>query len=85
MQQNSNFFLKNENAQQKIIRAIFFKKRFKSIANFLLENKGLLVFKLYMEELVKELFKQLRDETPQKCFPEKIAEKNKPTTRWSQK
>ena len=38
-----------------------------------------------MEELVKELFKQLRYETPQKFVPEKIAEKNKPTTRRSQK
>ena len=38
-----------------------------------------------MEELVKELFKQLRNETPQKFFSEKVAEKNKPTTRWSQK
>ena len=38
-----------------------------------------------MEELVKELFKQLRTETPQKFFPEKVAEKNKPKTRWSQK
>ena len=28
-----------------------------------------------MEELVKELFKQLRNETPQKFFPEKVAEK----------
>ena len=42
-------------------------------------------FDLYMEKLVKALFKQLRNETPQKFFPEKIAEKNKPTTRWSQK
>ena len=38
-----------------------------------------------MEELVKELFKQLRNETPQKFFSEKVAEKNKSTTRWSQK
>ena len=37
-----------------------------------------------MEELVKELLKQLRKETPQKFFPEKTTEK-KPTTRWSQK
>ena len=35
-----------------------------------------------MEELVEE---QLRNETPQKYFPEKIVEKNKPTTRWGQK
>ena len=30
-----------------------------------------------MEELVKELLKQLRKETPQKFFPEKTAEKNR--------
>ena len=76
---------KIENAQRRIIRAIFFEKRSESISNLLLENKVLTVFELYMEELVKELFKQLRNETPQKFFPEKVAEKNKPTTRWSQK
>ena len=38
-----------------------------------------------MEEHFKELFKQLRNETPQKFVPEKVAEKNEPTTRWSQK
>ena len=76
---------KIENAQRRIIRAIFFKKRSESISNLLLENKILTVFELYIEELVKELFKQLRNETPQKIFPEKVAEKNKPTTRWSQK
>ena len=32
----------------------------------LLEKKVLTVFELYMEELVKELFKQLRNETPRK-------------------
>ena len=58
----------------------FSKKRFESIAYLFLENKVLIVFELYMEELVKELFKQLRNETPQKCFPEKIVEKNKLTT-----
>ena len=76
---------KIENAQPRIIRAIFFKKRFESIANLLSENKVLTVFELYMEELVKELFKQLRNETRQKFFPEKIVEKNNSTTRWGQK
>ena len=65
---------KIENAQRRIIRAIFFKKRSESISNLLLENKVLTVFELYMEELVKALFKQLRNETPQKFFPEKVAE-----------
>ena len=45
----------------------------------------LTVFELYMEDLVKELFKQLRNETLQKFFREKIVEKNKPTTRCGQK
>ena len=63
---------KIENAQRRNIRASFFKKRFKSIANLLLENKVLTVFELFMEELVKELFKQLRNETPQNVFPEKL-------------
>ena len=84
-QQQKRISKKIENAQRRIIRAIFFKKRSKSILSLLLENKVLTVFELYMEELVKELFKQLRNETPQKFFPEKVAEKNKPTTPWSQK
>ena len=46
-----------------------FKKRFESIANMLLENEVLTVFELYMETLVKELFKELRNETPEKFFP----------------
>ena len=75
---------KIENAQRRIIRAIFFKKRFESIGNLILENKVLTIFELYMEELSKELFKQLRNETPQKIFTGKIVEKNKPTIRWGQ-
>ena len=81
-QQQKTSLKKIENAQRRIIRAIFFKKRSESISNLLLETKVLTVFELYMEELVKELFKQLRTDTPQKFFPEKVAEKNK---RWSQK
>ena len=49
------------------------------------ENKLLTVFELYLEELVKALFKQLRIEKPQKCFLENIAQKKKPTTHWIQK
>ena len=37
-----------------------------------------------MEELVKELFKQLRKKTPENFCQSKL-QKNKPTTRWSQK
>ena len=38
-----------------------------------------------MEELVKELFKQLRTETPQKFFSEKIAEKKNRQTAGAKK
>ena len=75
---------KIENAQRRIIRAIFFKK-FESIANILLENKVLTVYELYMEELVKELFKELRHETPVKYLVEINAQSNKPSTRWKEK
>ena len=51
------------NLKNKIFRAIFFKKRFESIAHLLLEIEEPVVFELHMEELVKKLFEQLRNET----------------------
>ena len=39
----------------------------------LLENEVLTVLGLYMETLVKELFKQLRNETPEKFLPWKFS------------
>ena len=76
---------KIEKTQRRNIRAIFYKKRFESITNILLENKVFTVYALYMEESVKELFKELRHETPLKYLVEINAQSNKPSTRWKEK
>ena len=47
---------KIENAQRRILRAIFFKKKFDSLRDILLDNKIFTVYELYTLEIVKELF-----------------------------
>ena len=55
---------KIQNTQRRIIMTIFVNRRFESIANLLVENRMLTVFEFFIEELVKELFKHLHNETP---------------------
>ena len=55
---------KIEMAQRRIMRAIFFKKKMDSITDVVRENGILTVYELYLAELLKELFKQLRSEPP---------------------
>ena len=54
---------KIENAQRRILRAIFYKKKFDSLRDILLDNKIFTVYELYTLEIVKELFEQVRNET----------------------
>ena len=54
---------KIECAQRRILRAIFFKKKFDSMVNVLADNKILNVFELFMVEVIQELFKQIRKES----------------------
>ena len=55
---------KIDRVQRKIIRAIFFRKKYESLGLTLIDNKIYTVYELYVIELVKELFKQIRSESP---------------------
>ena len=50
--------------QRRILRCIFFKSRFQSIKDILTKFKILTVYELYFYELIKELFKNLRNDSP---------------------
>ena len=63
---------KIELAQRRIMRTIFFKKKMDSITDVLRETGILTVFELYLEELLKELFRQLRSEAPNTYLPETL-------------
>ena len=67
-------------AQRRIMRAIFFKKKMDSITDFLREKGILTVYELYLAELLKELFRQLRSEAPNTYLPENL-ESNSTNTR----
>ena len=54
---------KQLNVERRILRAIFFKKKFDSMVNVLADHKILNVFELFMVEVIQELFKQIRKET----------------------
>ena len=75
---------KNEIAQRRILRAIFFRKRYESMNYILVENRTLAVFELYMVEIVKKLFEQIRTEA-NKNFEKPTTSKTNHCTRWSQK
>ena len=55
---------KIDRVQRKIIRAIFFRKKYESLGLTLIDNKIYTVYELYVIELVKELFKQISSESP---------------------
>ena len=74
---------KIDRVQRKIIRAIFFRKKYESLGLTLIDNKIYTVYELYVIELVKELFKQIRSESPlQYIIPQSLAVIKK-QTRWS--
>ena len=54
------FEKKIDHAQQRIIRAIFFKKKSDSLQEILQRSKILTVYEIFIVESVKELFRQLR-------------------------
>ena len=53
----------SENVQRGIFTALFFKNKFNSLTNILLDNKILTVFELHIIEIVDELFNQLRNQS----------------------
>ena len=60
--------MKIENAQRRIIRAIFFRKNFETLSDILEVNNLYTVFELYIVEVLKELFKELRGESPMRLL-----------------
>ena len=54
---------KFERAQERILRAIFFKNKIDSMVNVLADHKILNVFELFIVEVFQELFKQSRKES----------------------
>ena len=55
---------KIEAVRRRILRAIFFKKTFASLENVFADNKVLTVFEFFLVEILKELFRQLKCESP---------------------
>ena len=55
---------KIEAVQRRILRAIFFKKKFDSLECVFADNKVLTVFELFLLKMLKELFRQLKCESP---------------------
>ena len=76
---------KIENAQRRILRAIFFKNKFDSLRDILLDNKIFTVYELYTLEIVKELFKQLRNESAVQYLEIPNVSDAIMTTRWRAK
>ena len=57
-------------AQRRILRAIFFKRKYDSLVKVLQQNKILSVFELYVVELIKELFRQFQKKSPTILLPQ---------------
>ena len=65
---------KIDKVQRKIDQAIFFRKKYESLGLTLFDNKIHTVYELYVIEIVKELFKQIRSESAlQNIFPQSLA------------
>ena len=52
-----------KNAQRRIFRALFFRKN-PNLQNIIADKKFLTVYEMYISELVVELFRQLRGNSP---------------------
>ena len=76
---------KSEKAQRRILRAIFFKKKFYSLNDLLRTNEILTVFELFIFENIKELFRQLRSEAPKSFIKLNTDDVGRYTTRWNVK
>ena len=72
---------KIETVQRRILRAIFFKKMI-LCKNVFAGNKILTVFELFMVEILRELFRQLRSESPRILVQPNQDHDPKFQTRW---
>ena len=57
-------------------------KKFDSLQNLFAENKHLTVFELFMVELLRELFRQLRSESPLILVQKNLDHDHKFQARW---
>ena len=55
---------KIEAVQRRILRAIFFKKKFDPLESVFADNKVLTGFEFFLVEILKEFFRQLEYESP---------------------
>ena len=76
---------KIETVQRRILRAIYFKRKFDSLENVLADNKILTVFELFMVEILKELFRQLKSESPRILLQINQNSDPKFQTRWNKR
>ena len=76
---------KIETVQRRILRAIYFKRKSDSLENVLADNKILTVFELFMVEILKELFRQLKSESPRILLQINQNSDPKFQTRWNKR
>ena len=77
---------KIEKTQRRILRVIFFKKKFDSLHDLLIRtNEILTVFELFVLENIKEPFRQLTSEAPKSFIVLDANDVGTYTTRWNMK
>ena len=76
---------KIEKAERPILRAIFFMHRTDSLGEILTKECVLTVFELFLVELIKELFKQIRLESPSQLLDLGNTHENIHSTRFRRK
>ena len=59
-----------ELAQRRIIRAIFFKRKYDSLQEIIHKHRIFTVFELFVVEVFNEVFRQLTSKSPLSCFHE---------------
>ena len=74
-----------ESVQRRILRAIFFRKRQDSLQEILAVNKINTVYELFLNEVVSEVFKEMRSDSPLKLLDFEKLPKSNTTTRWNSK
>ena len=73
-----------ESVQRRILRA-FFRKRQDSLQEILAVNKINTVYELFLNEVVSEVFKEMRSDSPLKLLDFEKLPKSNTTTRWNSK
>ena len=74
-----------ESVQRRILQSYFFRKRQDSLQKILAVNKINTVYELFLNEVVSEVFKDVRSDTPLKLLDFEKLHKSNTTTRWNSK